>query len=151
MTENKIIEYETFLNNVLREDLKKVLGERENFCQEVVDLEQLKTVIERLQEAELNKETIKTRVDLGCNFYVQANVTDTKYIFIKTGLDIFVQFSLEEAVKFINKKIEFFNKKIEHTDKVCAEIKAHIQFILQGLRQLNNLSYSEPPVQHDVW
>ncbi|XP_054713029.1 deoxynucleotidyltransferase terminal-interacting protein 2-like [Uloborus diversus] len=86
MTEKKVIEFETFLNEVLKEDLKKVQIHRGSLCQEILELEQLKVVIERLQEAELNKEEIKTRVDLGCNFYVQANVTDTKYIFVKTGL-----------------------------------------------------------------
>lgn len=151
MSEKKIQEYETFLNEVLREDLKKVLAQREALCQEVLDLQQLKTVIERLQEAELNKEAIKTRVDLGCNFYVQANVTDHKFIFVKTGLDIFVQFTLEEATKFIDKKLDFLNKKIENTLKLSAEINAHIQLILQGLRELTNLTYAkDDPPRRDV-
>ncbi|XP_015911893.1 protein UXT [Parasteatoda tepidariorum] len=150
MTEKKILEYETYLNDVLREDLKCVLSQRENLCQEVLDLEQLKTVIERLQEAELNKETIKTRVDLGCNFYAQANITDTKYIFIKTGLDIFVQFTLEEATKFIDKKIDFLKKKIDHTLKKSSEINAHIQLILQGLRELQHLTYVTETPRREV-
>ncbi|CAL1270545.1 unnamed protein product [Larinioides sclopetarius] len=150
MTEKKIVEYETYLNEVLREDLKIVLSQRENLCQEILELEQLKTVIERLQEAELTKETLKTRVDLGCNFYAQANVTDTKYIFIKTGLGIFVQFTLEEAIKFIDKKIEFLNKKVERTLKQSSDINAHIQLILQGLRELQNLTYTSEPPRREV-
>lgn len=147
MTEKKIIEYETYLNEVLRADLKIVLSQREALCQEILELEQLKTVIERLQEAELTKESLKTRVDLGCNFYVQANVTDPKYIFIKAGLGIFVQFTLEEAKKFIDKKVEFLNKKVERTLKQSSEINAHIQLILQGLRELQNLNYTSDPLR----
>ncbi|GFQ88720.1 uncharacterized protein TNCT_672941 [Trichonephila clavata] len=113
MTAGKIVEYETYLNEVLREDLKHVLAQREQLCQEILELEQLKTVIE-LQEAELTKETLKTRVDLGYNFYAQANVTDTKYIFIKAGLGLFIQFTLEEATIFIDKKVEL---KVEKTLK----------------------------------
>ncbi|KAF8796680.1 Protein UXT like protein [Argiope bruennichi] len=150
MTDKKIAEYETYLNEVLREDLKIVLSQRENFAQEVLELEQLKTVIERLQEAELTKETLKTRVDLGCNFYVQANVTDTKYIFIKAGLGIFVQFTLEEATKFIDKRIEFLDKKIKRTLKQSSEINAHIQLILQGLRELQNLNYTADPPRREI-
>ncbi|KAG8199415.1 hypothetical protein JTE90_000283 [Oedothorax gibbosus] len=150
MTSGKITEYETYLNEVLREDLKHVLAQREVLCQEVLELEQLKTVIERLQEAELNKQTIKTRVDLGCNFYVHANVNDTKYIFVKTGLDIFVQFTSEEATKFIDKKVDFLKKKIEKTLKASSEINAHIQIVLQGLRELQNLSYTTETPRREV-
>lgn len=150
MTTNKINEYETYLNEVLREDLKHVLGQREQLCQEILELEQLKTVIERLQEAELTKETLKTRVDLGCNFYVQANVTDTKYIFIKTGLGLFIQFTLEEAKTFIDRKVEFLNKKVEKTLKKSSEINAHIQLILQGLRELQNLNCTPDPPRRDI-
>lgn len=153
MTEKKIQEYEAFLNDILREDLKKVLAEREKLCQEVLDLQQLKTVIERLQEVEISESSFKTRVDLGCNFYVQANVTDTKFIFVKAGLDIFVQLTLEEAVTFIDKKVAFLDKKIDKTLKVSAEINAHIQLILQGLRELSNLSYpsDDVPSRYDVF
>lgn len=153
MTEKKIQEYEAFLNDILREDLKKVLAEREKLCQEVLDLQQLKTVIERLREVEISESSFKTRVDLGCNFYVQANVTDTKFIFVKAGLDIFVQLTLEEAVTFIDKKVAFLDKKIDKTLKVSAEINAHIQLILQGLRELSNLSYpsDDVPSRYDVF
>ncbi|GIX87706.1 protein UXT homolog [Caerostris extrusa] len=150
LTEKKVAEYETFLNDVLREKLKAILLEREGLCQEILELEQLKTVIERLQEAELTKETIKTRVDLGCNFYVQANVTDAKYIFVKVGLGLFAQFTLEEATKFISRKVEFLNKKVEKTLKESSEVNAHIQLILQGLRELQNLNYTSEQQRRDI-
>ncbi|XP_035211092.1 protein UXT homolog isoform X2 [Stegodyphus dumicola] len=150
MTEEKIIKFEAFINDVLREHLKQELSEKEKLCQEVTELEKLKIVIERIKETQLDKQTFKTRVDLGCNFYVQANVTDTKFIFIKTGLDIFVQFTLDEAPKFIDKKIDFLNKKIERSLKRCAEISAHIQLVLQALRELQNLDYTTETPRREV-
>ena len=35
---------------------------------------QLKNVIEQLQSNNMTSEPLKTQVDLGCNFYVQAKV-----------------------------------------------------------------------------
>lgn len=151
MTEKKIVEYEKFINEVLREDLKKALAQRQKLCQEILELQQLKTIIEKLQEAELAKETIKTKVDLGCNFYAQANVDETKFIFVNAGLDLFVQFTFEEAGKFIDKKVEFLNKKVEKTFKLTSEINAHIQLLLQGLRELQNITYPADTPNQNTW
>ena len=58
-----------------------------------------------IQAAELKPDQpLKTRVDLGCNFYCQAVVKNHGEIFIDIGLGCFVQFTLDEAVRFIDKR-----------------------------------------------
>lgn len=46
----------------------------------------------------------KTLVDIGCNFYLQAKVSDTKHIVIDIGCGYFAQMTLDEAQKFIKKR-----------------------------------------------
>ncbi|XP_022082503.1 protein UXT-like isoform X2 [Acanthaster planci] len=75
---SKVTEYEKFVNEVLRRDLQKVLDERDQIYEQAAHYLQLKTTIEKLQEANLSKDTLKTKIDLGCNFYVQANVLSDK-------------------------------------------------------------------------
>nr|KAG5708449.1 hypothetical protein BaRGS_026176 [Batillaria attramentaria] len=72
--EQKIYAYETFLNERLREDLRKILESRDKIYGQIAEYLQLKTVIEKLKEDGADKKQLKTKVDLGCNFYVQANV-----------------------------------------------------------------------------
>ncbi|GCC45599.1 hypothetical protein chiPu_0029669, partial [Chiloscyllium punctatum] len=50
----------------------KVLEQRDEIYEKIAQHLQLKNVIERLQEPE--SRSLKMQVDLGCNFYVQANV-----------------------------------------------------------------------------
>ena len=47
---------------------------------------------------------LKTKVDLGCNFYCQAQVPEPNLIYIDIGLGVYVQFTLDEAVKFIDRR-----------------------------------------------
>ena len=49
-------------------------------------------------------EPLKTKVDLGCNFYCQARVPDPTKIFVSVGLGFFVELTLDEALEFISKK-----------------------------------------------
>ncbi|ORX42936.1 hypothetical protein DM01DRAFT_1296239, partial [Hesseltinella vesiculosa] len=49
---------------------------------------------------------LKTMVDLGSQFYVQAHIPDSAYIFVQVGFGFHVQFTLDEAQQFIGKKVQ---------------------------------------------
>ncbi|KAI8071304.1 hypothetical protein BC940DRAFT_234890 [Gongronella butleri] len=53
-----------------------------------------------------NHKQLKTMVDLGSQFYVQANVPDTTFIFVQVGFGFHVQFTLDEAKNYIGKKVQ---------------------------------------------
>ena len=44
-------------------------------------------------------EPLKTKVDLGCNFYCQARVPDPSMVMVAVGLGFFLELTLEEALK----------------------------------------------------
>ncbi len=48
---------------------------------------------------------MKTKVDLGCNFYCQANIEDPSRIFVEIGLGFYLELTLDEAEKFVNTKV----------------------------------------------
>lgn len=152
MTEEKIQRYEAFINDVLREDLKKILNERQKLCDQLTEYAQLKTIIERFQEEDLCKGNFKTQVDLGCNFYAKAVVPDTKFIYVEVGFGFFVQFTLAEAIEFIDKKVKFLENILHTNTEKSAEIKANIKLVLEGLRELQNIDPNpDPPPRQDVW
>lgn len=133
----KVLQYETFINEVLRRDLQRVLEQRDGVYEKIAQYLQLKNTIKSIQEAD-SKE-LKTDVDLGCNFYVQAHVPDTSKIYVAVGYGFFVEFTHAEALKFIEKKTNQLTEYTEVLTKDAAKIKANIRMVLEGLRELQGL------------
>ena len=66
---DKVAQYETFLNETLRTDLKSTLTIRDKIYQEQAEYLALRNSINAIQLVELVPgEPLKTKVDLGCNF-----------------------------------------------------------------------------------
>lgn len=139
----KVLQYENFLNEKLKEDLRNILEQRDKVYQQIAEYLQLKTVIETINQSDPS-ETLKTKVDLGCNFYVQAKVPDTSKVFVNVGFGFYVEFTHDEALNFIRKKEVILNNQAEKLTKDATTVKAHIKLVLEGLRELQQL-----PVEAD--
>ena len=135
---DKVVAYEKFVNEKLREDLRKLLEQRDEVYGQISEYLQLKTTIEQIQSAEII-EDLKTKVDLGCNFYVQANVPDPKKIFVFVGFGFFVELTLDEALKFIDKRTKFLTENTDRLTKDMVKVKANIRLVLEGLREIQSL------------
>ncbi|KAI8645810.1 hypothetical protein BD408DRAFT_381472 [Parasitella parasitica] len=98
-----IKKYDEFISMKLKPSLKKELDERDLIFNNISEYQKLNMQIETIQDNKLNE--LKTMVDLGSQFFVQAHVPDTKYIYINVGFGFHVQFTLDEAKKFIEKKV----------------------------------------------
>ncbi|XP_036960902.1 protein UXT [Acanthopagrus latus] len=136
--DEKVLQYEHFINEVLKRDLQKVLEHRDLVYEKISQYLQLKNTILSLQEAGSHK--LKADVDLGCNFYVQAEVEDSSRIFVAVGYGFFVEMTHDEALRFIDKKTSQLTTFTEQLTKDSAEIKANIRMVLEGLRELQGLS-----------
>ncbi|XP_041459176.1 protein UXT homolog [Lytechinus variegatus] len=147
----KVIGYERFVNEVLRKDLEKVLASRDEIFSQIAEYLQLKTTIEKIQETGYENEELKTQIDLGCNFYAQAKVQDPSMIFVHVGFGFFVEFTLKEALKFIDKKTKHLTQYSEKLTQDSAKIKAHIKLVYEGLREIQNLNQELPKEQRSLW
>ncbi|KAH3738652.1 hypothetical protein DPMN_045291 [Dreissena polymorpha] len=150
--QKKVAEYEAFLNEKLRDDLKRILEQRDDIYGQIAEYLQLKTTIEQIKGAGI-KEDLKTKVDLGCNFYVQAKVADPQKVFVFVGFGFFVEMTLDEALKFIEKRTKFLTEHTEHLTQDANSVKANIRIVMEGLRELQNLAYmsEEQWPQHDLF
>ncbi|KAM3618659.1 uncharacterized protein V6R79_023197 [Siganus canaliculatus] len=128
--EQKVVQYEHFVNEVLKKDLQKVLEQRDSVYEKISQYLQLKNTIQSLQVPP-GSGPLKTDVDLGCNFYVQAEVEDTSRIFVAVGYGFFVEMDHEEALRFINKKTSQLTAVTEQLTKDSAKIKANIRVVLE--------------------
>ncbi|XP_045168290.1 protein UXT-like [Mercenaria mercenaria] len=142
---SKVLEYERFVNEKLKEDLRLILEQRDKSYGQIAEYLQLKTTIEKIKESK-QTEGLKTKVDIGCNFYVQANIPDSSRIYVFIGFGFFLEMTLDEALKFIGKRTKLLN---EHTDRLtddAAKVKANIRLVLEGLRELQQIN-NEPETQ----
>ncbi|MCJ8734708.1 hypothetical protein PDJAM_G00238470 [Pangasius djambal] len=145
----KVLQYESFINDVLRRDLQKVLEQRDGVYEKIAQYLQLKNTIKSIQET--GSKELKTDVDLGCNFYVQAHVPDTSKIFVAVGYGFFLELTLSEALTFIEKKTSQLTEYSEVLTKDAAKIKAHIRMVLEGLRELQGLKDLPETTRREVF
>ncbi|CAG5120426.1 unnamed protein product [Candidula unifasciata] len=149
-SDTKVLEYETFLNERLREDLRKILEDRDELYEEVSEYFQLKSTIQKIQEDITPTSELKTKVDLGCNFYVQANVPNPSRINIAIGYGFFLEMSLPEALKFIDMKTQQLQDRTAQLTKDACKVKGHIRLVLEGLRELQNIPSESVKPHRDV-
>ncbi|XP_051865820.1 protein UXT [Pristis pectinata] len=145
----KVLEYEAFVNDVLKRDLKKVLEQRDEVYEQIAQYLQLKNVIERVQESE--EQRLKMEVDLGCNFYVQAKVPDVSKIFLLVGYGFYVELTLPEALRFIEKKSQHLTEVAEKLSKDSAKIKGNIRMVLEALCELQGIKDLPPETGREVY
>ena len=138
---DKVLKYEEFVNEVLKNDLKHVLSERDKIYDEIAEYMKLQTSIERLNTIE--RRPIKQMIDVGCNFYMQAEVKNTDFIFVDIGMGLHVQMKFDEALRFLKKKIDQLTVKSEHLTDKSVDIKARIKLIIGALAELQGVS-SQP-------
>ncbi|XP_037541007.1 protein UXT [Nematolebias whitei] len=147
--DQKVLQYEAFIGDVLRRDLQKVLEQRDQVYEKTSQYLQLKNTIQSLQEAE--SQQLKADVDLGCSFFVQAQVADSSRIFVAVGFGFFVEMTHAEALRFIDKKTSQLTAVTEQLTKDSAKIKANIRMVLEGLRELQGLGDLPEPQRGDVF
>ena len=150
----KVLKYEEFLNEKLRTDLREVHAQRDQIYKQISQYMQLKRLIETIkgQQAEQNGSTgtkkktkvqcdVKMKMDLGCNFYVQAAVPDCSRLYVLVGYGYYLEMTLDEALTFVEKKMDVLKMKSQMFSKDSAKIKAHIKLVMEGLRELQNLDF----------
>ncbi|KAJ8301703.1 hypothetical protein KUTeg_020690 [Tegillarca granosa] len=130
---SKVVAYEAFLNETLKEDLKKVLDNRDKIYDHIAEYLQLKNVIQRIQESDLGKEE-----------------PDASRIYVCVGYGFFVEFKLPEALKFIEKKTKHLQQEADQLTKDAVKIKAHIKLVLEGLKEIQHFEELPKP-QRDIW
>ena len=149
----KVTEYERFLNERLKRDLKALLDNRDLVHSDIAEYLQLQRVLEQLESggATRGDGELKTMVDLGCNFYSQAVVPDPARVCVAVGFGMFVEFSRSEAVEFIKKKVAALTERAEELTTQACQVKARIRIVVEGLRELQFADLPTTPPHRHVW
>ncbi|XP_014675105.1 PREDICTED: protein UXT-like [Priapulus caudatus] len=150
--QKKVDAYEAFLNDVLKEDLRRILHQRDAIYEQTADYLQLRTVLEKTQRCHAAGEPLRTRVDVGCNCYMHAVVPDASRVCICVGLGVYVDFTFAEALAFVDRRCAHLGGAAAALTKTATQIKAHVKLVLQGLREIQSISDTgEAQHARDVW
>ncbi|XP_037808103.1 protein UXT [Lucilia sericata] len=124
---------EVFINDFLKEDLKHLEQYINVYNEEIMEYIQLKNTIETMRDN--LEEGYKTQMNIGGNIFMEAKVNDLNTILVDIGKGVFIQFTLEEALKFADFKIKILNKECdvlrEESIKKKTEIKLALMYIAE--------------------
>ena len=124
--EEKIEEYSKFVKQVLRPDLEKALHEKNLVENEISEYQALHFQLTALDRS--SDRPIEKRVDLGYSkLYCKAIVTKLSMIFVHVGMGFHVEFTLEEAIAFINRRIDYLRRVLKTRNSNVEKIQRHIR------------------------
>ncbi|KAB1208268.1 hypothetical protein CJ030_MR7G027319 [Morella rubra] len=92
--QDKVQRFEEFVDRWLKPDLVRAIAESSDLRRNIENLERNSVA------------SLRTLVNLGSEVYVQADVPDTKHIFVDVGLGFHVEFTWSEALNFISQREE---------------------------------------------
>ena len=132
--QQKIEKYQDFADNKLRPQLQEVKKARDQINAELQEYIKLRTAIQLIREQKLKQ--FNARIDVGCEFFMEAESTQLDRIMVKVSKEYFVELSQDETLVYVDRKEKLLKTQIERlTDKV-AEIQAHIVFVNEAIREI---------------
>ncbi|KAK6116443.1 hypothetical protein DH2020_049905 [Rehmannia glutinosa] len=139
--QEKVRKFEEFVDRRLKPDLVHAIGERDKVFEQQKIFSDLRRNIENLEKNSVT--SLRMRVNLGSEVYMQADVPDTRHIFVDVGLGFHVEFTWSEALNFIAAREEKLARQIEEYTRLIASIKAQIKMVCEGIRELLQLPVTE--------
>ncbi|ORZ35490.1 Prefoldin subunit-domain-containing protein [Catenaria anguillulae PL171] len=130
----QVDKYQAFVNERLRSDLEQVLALRDRVMEQIAEYGKLASQVQTIKDTGLSE--LKTQVDLGSNFYVQAKVPDTTYVYVNVGFGFHVQLTQDETLAFVERKTKHLQKLADKYTSQASEIRAHMQIILSTIDEL---------------
>jgi len=135
----KVANYEHFLNDVLRTDLRNALERRGQVQAKISEFTQQKAILEKLTSSSELSTDIRTKVDLGCDFFCDSVVPNLETVIMTLGCGTWLEVTPEEAIQICDKEIKHLNKTVELISKQELKLKAHINLVINGLREIQNI------------
>lgn len=124
-------------------DMDKIVKIQLQLRDSIAQYQDLRANIASIKES--GQDSLETLVNVGCEYYMEAEIPDVSRVFVDIGLGIFAEFTLDEAVRVCSERETLLTKKVDIQSAVSARIKAQMFELSSGLAQLKRMeSASEP-------
>ncbi|XP_055325060.1 protein UXT [Sitodiplosis mosellana] len=128
---------ESFIEEVLRKELKTYEDYINKLNGEIMEFVQLKNLSESISQN--LSDGFKTQVNIGGNFFMSAKVPDSSKIMVNVGLNHYVEFTIDEAIKFCDFKVKSLQNEADVIREKSIETRAHIKLALLCIAEKENL------------
>eukprot|EP01016_Furgasonia_blochmanni_P052134 TRINITY_DN8283_c0_g1_i14.p1 TRINITY_DN8283_c0_g1~~TRINITY_DN8283_c0_g1_i14.p1 ORF type:complete len:172 (-),score=17.24 TRINITY_DN8283_c0_g1_i14:164-679(-) len=124
--------YQDFLQSQLKTDLQS-LQEYKNECEiKIRDYQEISEWINALDDT---KEP-KAYVDLGCSFFMKAEILHPDRIYLDVGLGFFAEVTTKEAKPIIDIRLRHLKQKLQTTREKITDVQARIKFFEEALERI---------------
>ncbi|XP_061496729.1 protein UXT homolog [Anopheles gambiae] len=120
---------EAFVHEHLKEDLRMYETQLKLINAEIMEYVQLKNMIETILGQE-RREEFKTQVNIGGNMFMKARADSVEHILVDVGLKVYVEFTIEEASRYVDVKIKVLTKQADTIRDKSIETRANIKLAL---------------------
>ncbi|PON54178.1 Prefoldin alpha-like [Parasponia andersonii] len=130
----KVQKFEEFVDRRLKPDLVRAIAERDKVFEQQKNFSDLRKNIETLEKNSVT--SLRTQVNLGSEVYMQADVPDTRRIFVDIGLGFHAEFTWSEALNYISLREEKISRQIEEYTRLIASIKTQIKLVCSFIMRI---------------
>ncbi|XP_052889776.1 protein UXT homolog [Anopheles moucheti] len=120
---------ENFVHEHLKEDLRVYEKQLKELNGDIMEYVQLKHMIETILGQDRSA-GFKTQVNIGGNMFMKARADNVDRILVDIGLKVYVEFKIEEALRFVEMKIKVLTKQADVVRDKSIETKANIKLAL---------------------
>lgn len=149
MRQEKVRKFEEFVDQRLKPDLANAIAQRNKVFEQQKTFLDLKRNIENLERNGVT--SMRSMVNLGSEVYMQAEVPDTRHIFVDIGLGFHVEFTWQEALQFISVREARLTRQIDEYTHLTASIKAQIKLVCEGIREVLQLPAEKELSSRNTW
>ena len=142
---SKIKEYAAFITETLQPQLQTAVEAKEKIEKDISEYAQLRNRLQNLSNT-LNSQAangikskpIETLIDLAYEeIYCRAVISNPKTVYVDVGLGFMVEFTLPEALTFIDKRIKYLEEEVlSHRAGVAEGIAKDVENALELLEEL---------------
>ncbi|CAH0546117.1 unnamed protein product [Brassicogethes aeneus] len=132
----KINEYEKYIEEKLKSDLKEIELKLSDKVKKYKDWEDVKEIAKTVKEFKEKDRDMLVRVDIGNNIQVTGEITDYERTYVKIGLGYLLEMECREADKYSDIRLRLLKKEIDHLRKLAVNVKVHIKLVLLAINEL---------------
>lgn len=145
--EEKVKEYENYMDNTLKRDLKCIEEELNKQMEVYKEWEDVKSTTKNWKRIKDRDCDTNLQVDLGCGISAFAEVTEFDKMYIDIGLGILLEMDHIEAGKYSDIRLKYITKQVAHLRKLAVNVKVHIKLILLAIYELQSTITSNTKVR----
>ncbi|XP_034473239.1 protein UXT homolog [Drosophila innubila] len=133
----RIEEIEEFINEVLKEDLKRLELCVNQFNEEIMEYMQLKNTLQTFLDN--MTDGYKTQVNIGSNVFMQARVKQMDKILVNVGKEVYMEMGIREAIRFSDVRVRILTKMSEVVREESVKKRSQIKMSLIAISEREKL------------